>query len=462
MGRLIARLAVAGLIAVGVLAGRPPEPATAAAEPGFGRPAASASFGSSVDFSQPVDDGADVVRAEILITYPGSVGPVVTEVGAPGDGPATLRHVLALSEGHIYPNTELRARWRLTYEDGTAAVGPEVSILYADDRYRWQTESGEVVRVHWIEGPASFGEEALEIAEAGIAEAEELLGVTETEPIDFFIYPDEASFYDALGPGTRENVGGQANADIRTMFALISPAEIDAEWVSIVIPHELTHLVFATAVDNPYHDPPRWLNEGLATYLENGYTVDFRSRVEAAAADGSLVPLAGLTGQFPATREGFYLAYAESVSAIDFIIRTHGQDALVELITSYAEGKTDDEAFEDAIGMDTAALDAAWFADLGATQPEPVGPQPDPAGPLPPGWGGPVPSADPVASATPGPGSSPAPDTADSSTASTVLLVGLAALGVAIAAGVMAWAVRRRREPNATSDSDPTSLPPEP
>jgi hypothetical protein len=246
------------------------------------------------------------------------------------------------------------------------------------------------------------------------------------------------------------------------MFALISPAEIDAEWVSIVIPHELTHLVFATAVDNPYHDPPRWLNEGLATYLENGYTVDFRSRVEAAAADGSLVPLAGLTGQFPATREGFYLAYAESVSAIDFIIRTHGQDALVELITSYAEGKTDDEAFEDAIGMDTAALDAAWFADLGATQPEPVGPQPDPAGPLPPGWGGPVPSADPVASATPGPGSSPRPDTADSSTASTVLLVGLAALGVAIAAGVMAWAVRRRREPNATSDSDPTSLPPEP
>ena len=50
-------------------------------------------------------------------------------------------------------------------------------------------------------------------------------GVTETDPIDFFIYADQDAFYDALGPGTRENVGGQANAEIRTLFALITPSE---------------------------------------------------------------------------------------------------------------------------------------------------------------------------------------------------------------------------------------------
>ena len=47
--------------------------------------------------------------------------------------------------------------------------------------------------------------------------------MTETEPVDFFIYADQDAFYDALGPGTRENVGGQAHADIRTLFALIAP-----------------------------------------------------------------------------------------------------------------------------------------------------------------------------------------------------------------------------------------------
>ena len=38
----------------------------------------------------------------------------------------------------------------------------------------------------------------------------------------------------------------------------------------VVVPHELTHLVFDTAVTNPYHFPPRWLNEGLAVYLSEG------------------------------------------------------------------------------------------------------------------------------------------------------------------------------------------------
>ncbi len=56
--------------------------------------------------------------------------------------------------------------------------------------------------------------------------------MTETEPVDFYIYADQYAFYDALGPGTRENVGGEAHADIRTMFALITPDEIDASWVS--------------------------------------------------------------------------------------------------------------------------------------------------------------------------------------------------------------------------------------
>jgi hypothetical protein len=32
------------------------------------------------------------------------------------------------------------------------------------------------------------------------------------------------------------------------LFALIGPNAIDDAWVSIVVPHELTHLVFDTAV----------------------------------------------------------------------------------------------------------------------------------------------------------------------------------------------------------------------
>ena len=54
-----------------------------------------------------------------------------------------------------------------------------------------------------------------------------------------------------------------------------------------------------------------------------------------------------------------------SVSAIDFLIRTYGQDALGGLIRSYADGVSDDLAFEDALGVNVAGFEAAWLADLG-------------------------------------------------------------------------------------------------
>ena len=223
-----------------------------------------------------------------------------------------------------------------------------------------------------------------------------LFGVTEDEPVDFFIYADRDAFYEALGPGTRENVGGQANADIRTMFALIAPSSIDDPWVEIVVPHELIHLVFDTAVKNPYHFPPRWLNEGLAVYLSVGYEPGDRVAVDVAGRNGDLIPLDGLVGQFPTSASKFSLAYAESASAIDYLIRTHGEDAMVSLVRSYADGRTDDEAFEAAIGMDVAAFNEAWLADLGAKPAVKYGPQPPPAGPVPDDW----------SAASPAPGSS--------------------------------------------------------
>ena len=110
-------------------------------------------------------------------------------------------------------------------------LGPEVRITYLDDRFDWQTASGDLVSVHWYEGTQAFGQRALKIAEDAVREVADLLQVTETDRVDFYVYADVEPFYDALGPGTRENVGGQANSEIRTLFALISPLDINDPWV---------------------------------------------------------------------------------------------------------------------------------------------------------------------------------------------------------------------------------------
>jgi peptidase MA superfamily protein len=279
-----------------------------------------------------------------------------------------------------------------------------------------------------------------------VANAEKLLGVTEKDPIDFYVYADQAAFYAALGPGTPENVGGEAHADIRTMFALITPGQVDQAWVKEVVPHELTHLVFNTAVDNPYHAPPRWLNEGLAVYLSRGYTSSDRSEVEAAGAAGTLAPLASLGGAFP-NGDRFFLAYAESVSAVDYLVKTYGKPDLVKLIRSYAQGLTDDEAFKAALGVDVATFDAAWRKALDAKPMASTGPRPAPAGPLPSDWTGPGPgagSAPPAAIADASASSvaaavtaSPAPTGVDRVPVNTGVPLGLTLVVVALGALVL-------------------------
>ena len=430
--------AVVALVALGA-------PQVAAVESTFGTPTATASYGKGVTFSQPFTPVEGLKRIEILITTPGALGPLAVEVPEPACcQPTTLTYALTETDGHIVPNTRFRARWRTTADDGTQMLGPEASVLYSDTRFDWKTEAGSIVRVHWYQGSDSFGKRALAIGESGVDKAAKLLGVTESEPVDFYVYADQAAFYDALGPGTRENVGGEAHADIRTMFALIRPDEIDATWVSTVVPHELTHLVFDTAVKNPYHFPPRWLNEGLAVYLSEGYGDSWRAAVKNAVDDDEIIPLDGLTGQFPTTRDEFFLAYGESVSAVDYLVRTYGQDALVKLVRSYADGVTDDEAFQAGIGRDVAAFQAGWLADLGASAPVAVGPKAGPAGPLPPGWS--APAGVPAASGAPFPGSPATPGSEPSDATPDLWVVGLLVIGLVVIV-VVGLFVRSRRRP---------------
>jgi len=413
-GRMLAPFLTV-LVLVAVLA--PSALAADASGVSFGTPKASSKYGEKIEFVQPVEFARPVDRVEVRLTFADSPSPTVFEMPNVPNSDGELRYTFDFTQGgHLYPNTPITAQWRVyaTPEDETGTDGPPVTLRYEDDRFDWKTLEGERVRVHWYDGDQQFGQRVLELGDQTVRDTSELLGVTEEDPIDFYVYADQDAFYGALDPSTQENVGGQALAEIRTLFALIRPGGADDAEVRRVVPHELVHLVFDTASKNPYHFPPRWLNEGLAVYLSEGNDVEYRHSVDDAVSDNSIIPLDGIAGQFPRTFERFFLAYAESVSAVDYLIRTYERDALVQLIRSYAEGRTDDEAFRDALGVDVEQFSEAWLTEIGATSPERFGPQPAPVGPQPPGWGeggaAPLPGA-PVGSAEPGPGASgqPAP-----------------------------------------------------
>ena len=419
----------------------------------FGDPAAEASLGDPVTFTTAFTAPGDPPeRVEVLLRLPNEEALTVlpAEVsGGPTDFTAT-----ATLEGHQTPNTTYVYRFRARgFGVFPTALGPEATVTVIDDRVQWRTLEGPTIRLHWYEGDDAFAQRALSIGEEAITEARGLLGVTEFPPVDFFIYADETVFRQALGPGTRENVGGQAHSDIRTMFGLIEPFEINSAWVEELVEHELTHLVFNSATDNPYHAPPRWLNEGVAVYLSTGYTTQWSTPVENAAQADRLIPLDGLAGLFPTTADEFRLAYAESVSAVDFFVDTYGEEELWQLVRSYAEGVSDDDAFTAATGGDVAAFNAAWMSSLGADVPAPFGPQPGPPGSVPPGWDVEAPpTASPGAPTPAAPGPTRRPDDSPPSAgdgSGTTLLAAAIVLAAVIVALVGLLLIRRnaRRSP---------------
>lgn len=359
--------------------------APAAAQPDvtFGTPTASGSFGQAISFSTTFETEARPMRVELLSRMPGDDSDQVTIADLDGgDGTWTAT---VFQAGHIVPNTRWDYRFRVVTEDG-AAEGPRASHRLLDERFEWDVLEGKRVNVWTYEGGEDYARDALEIAEQAMAGAATLLGVDDSEPVDFVLYADNREFREAMGPATRENVGGQAHPRIRTLFGLIGPRQIDSDWADELITHELAHLVFHDAVDNPYQYPPRWLNEGLAVYLSKGYSDEDRRRVQGAAGGGTIIPLEGLGGQFP-TRPGRQsLAYAVSISAVDYFVDRYGQDRLVKLITAFGQGSGLDGAFLAATGEDFASFDAAWLDSLGADAPEPYGPTESVPGPVPEGW----------------------------------------------------------------------------
>lgn len=390
-------LAAALLLTLGALA-----PAARAAGPvaTFGTGSASATFNQSLVFSIPVTLAGPVARVEIQLGYPGATGPFVDPVQPPAtSGSTTLTYHLDLTgSGHLVPNTVVTATWAVYPQGGgDPVVSPPLAYRYLDTTHDWRTVADGILTVHWYDGTEAFARHELALGLKALTDVSTLLGVTETAPVDFYIYPDSASFSAAVGPGSGEFVVGRAFPPIRTLIAQISQSQLSDPLISVTVPHELTHLVFDSAVGNPYRYPPVWLNEGVAVYESEGYGTDRRAMISQAVASGTVIPLTAIVSALPSGGNRGYLAETEGDSAVDFIVRTMGNDAMVKLVLAYKQGLTDDEALKQALGQDMAAFQAAWYQSIGAAAPKQYGPQPAPPGPTPSDW---------AAVASPGPGAS--------------------------------------------------------
>jgi hypothetical protein len=133
-----------------------------------------------------------------------------------------------------------------------------------------------------------------------------------------------------------------------------------------VLRHEVAHSFVASRTGA---NCPTWLQEGLAQWLEGG-DPDREDESLAKLAHGAALPrLDSLERAFVDLPEArAQVAYAESLSAVAYILKHHGEDAVRRLIAALATGLKAAEALPAAIGLSYAELQRAWENRLVASR----------------------------------------------------------------------------------------------
>ena len=338
---------------------------------GFGEATADATYAVGIRFDVELV-GSAPDRLEILLRTPGSDSSFVTPVEPDGD---SATHLWDTSMGHVTPNTLVTYQWRATIGD-EVVLGPEESVRYEDDRegLDWQRAQLGEATVHWYGDAEAQARRFGELTAVGVERAEDLLGTELAGPVDVFVYDSREDFFGALGPGAREWTGAAAYSELRTIFMWLgggSPAYLEVAMV-----HEVTHIVFFDATDNAFHEPARWLNEGVATWSESEDAGDQRGIVEFEASGAGLFSFDAISAQFPIGERGGQLSYAQGTTMIDLIIDRYGREAIARLTAAYRDGASDAEALEAATGINADQLYADFYAEFGVDQPEPIASEP--------------------------------------------------------------------------------------
>jgi len=265
--------------------------------------------------------------------------------------------------GGLPPGTLINYWWTVKDASGAKLETQKARLKFDDVRFKWQKISGNLINIYWYEGTQAFAQDLLTTAQEATARLEKDTGAFLREDVHIYIY---ASSNDLRGSMIfpQEWTGGVAFTRYGTIAIGISP--LNLTWGKRAIAHELTHLVTHQMVLNPYNDIPVWLEEGIAMYNEGPLQSQFSVPLNKAIADNKLLSLQTLSSPFSSFADVSYLSYAESYSAVEYLIKTYGKDKMLQLLETFRQGSTYDGALMKVYGMDMRSLNAKWKQSIGA------------------------------------------------------------------------------------------------
>ncbi len=248
-------------------------------------------------------------------------------------------------------------------QDGETQRSETAEFYYRDNRFEWQELAESPFRVFWYEGDRQFAQDILDTAQDGLLQIRSMLSIDLEDTLDIYVYADARSMQDTLNPNSAGWIAGHTDPDLGIVVVSLPPGPERPVLVQQRIPHEVMHVALYQATYLGYENLPNWLNEGLATRVEQYENPDYEILLEHAQENENLLSISSLCERFPRDASGALLAYAQSASFTQYLYDMYGSSGMNRLIAAYADGLSCEQGAKVALGTGLTQLDRQWRRD---------------------------------------------------------------------------------------------------
>lgn len=177
------------------------------------------------------------------------------------------------------------------------------------------------------------------------------------DPFTVYAYPSHYEFVKAGGLDRRSTTVGTTRWGDETISVDVGDVFISTEEV---LAHEITHAVVFRLLGQASLQLPTWFSEGLAKYESRESDTTDNDLVGKAAAENTLIPLPRLASGFP--KDDDALAYAESASAVRYMVRRFGKLAPRRLLYKLKSTGSFEQAMQSVTGLNSRQFADQWYA----------------------------------------------------------------------------------------------------
>ena len=262
--------------------------------------------------------------------------------------------------GQIPPGVALDYWWTVKDAAGNKVETTPSQYTVVDNKHTWSTLTQGYINVHWYGQNQSFGQTIMNEAQSALSTINNDTGGKLDEAVNISVYTSVQD-YAASVLGVQEWSGGVTLSQYNSILVVIEPDALSSDLPATA--HELTHAVIGQLTFNPYNSIPFWLNEGLAVHVQftgGQLPSNFTSALSNGIANNNLISVRSLSDPFSAFADKAYLSYAESDSVVTYLINQYGSDKIHQLLNSFKQGSTYDDALQSIYGFNMDGLFNQW------------------------------------------------------------------------------------------------------